>query len=142
MISRIDAAGENGWEMAALPTDTGRLHWTGFSATTRTYNHNWDTSGLSIAWHHMVITRESGVESKMYVNNSLVSTDPDVSDTITAGGDLTVGANKSGAENFWLGYVQDLFVHNGTILTGPQVSTIYNVGAAAAENRGGLLFFD
>lgn len=140
MITRLQSGAINGWEFVTLPSAGGQINFSGFS-TVRTFNHQY-ISTPSAGWHHVAATRDSGTESKIYLGGQLVSTDPDTSDTITAAGTFCVGASESGGSKRWTGRGQDVFVHNGTILTQPQIESLYDIGVAAAENRGGLAMFD
>lgn len=131
IIDRVDLGVPDGWLLRFSNTNPD-LVWTVYSGGL-TSSFTWDHSSLIPGWHHLNISRESGVETLLYVDGDLKVTHVDASDVITAGGTLVIGANSVGGGKI-TGRIVDVYVHKDTVLSGPEVSIIYLWGAP--------LFFD
>ena len=131
MISRINAGLTNGW---VFMIDSGTFYFQSRSGGTTSSAQVSVSSLTNATWHHFVAARTSGSKCELYLDGALIHTSVDASDAITASGDLEVGSYGGGAGAF-LGMMQDVFVHNGTVLSSADVRNIYNYQADIANSR-------
>ena len=126
LVARL-SSGSNGWWSYY---DTGPVvAFETFSGGVSTSLHTSPTLSVSAAtWFHVVFTRTANTNTKIYINGSLISTDSDTSENITAGGNLEIGSNTGGS-NKLNGRAQDVFIHKDTVLADDDVNRIYKWGA-------------
>ncbi len=104
-------------------------------------------NGPSVAagtgWHHLVATSQGGVNTKFWVNGTLIATGgaPNIND---AQGNsllnLNIGANPDTGNNNreWFGSIDDVAQWN-RVLSDSEIAQIYGGGSATAQSLGGLL---
>ena len=132
----VMCANNNGTEGWALHTSTSQLFLTigdGVEA------NNVVSHGLSdSSWHHFACTFNGTSKAYvLYIDGADVASGTSAKDYVV-GDTLSIGAESDGGGDF-IGRVQDVFVHNNTILSAGQMARIFN---GTIPGSGGLPLFD
>lgn len=118
--SLVDAYQEN-WEVYLKnfsPTFTAWISAPG--------NYNENVSETSIKkneWNHLVFTYSTS-ETKIYLNNSLISIFKNINITNSTNGNFYFGASISGNEQYFNGVLDDIAIYN-RVLTSEEVNQLY-----------------
>jgi len=131
-MSRLTGAGVDGWMMIIKDTTPAETQFQTHSSSSTTSALVWDQSGLAAGWHHFVIVRDESTDTKLYVDKVLKVTNTDATQAIQAAGDLNIGSRVNG-QIPWIGRVQDIFIHDGTLLNQTQIDTIYDAVALSTD---------
>ena len=125
IISRHGA--NNGW-LLEVGQVGGTIDFTSYSGSSTTSSIIVGCGQLSAGWHHIVLVRDSGnTKTYIYIDGNLAGISA-VAGTITAEGNLQLGA-YNGATLPLTGYLDEVFIHNATVLTSDQVRAIYSRSA-------------
>lgn len=126
------------WQALAAKGEGGawRLHRSSNSGTLLNFSGGGNFNGdgeleqQSGSWHHVVITHEDGVVTRMYVDGSLVGSNPSAGSITANSAAMQIGGNPGASGRGWDGKLDDVAVWN-RVLTTDEIADLYNGGDGA-----------